>query len=275
MRKKVTNERTLPVVKSNELIQNSIYNLTVRQQKLLSYVIAKINPEDKELGFIEVRISDFCELCGIDKNHFYNEIKEIVDNLDSKSIWIDTPEKIFKFRFFSEFEIIPRAGMVRILLNSNLKRYLIDLSGKFTKYELWTILNLHGKYSIRLYELFKSYAYQREKTFDIDELRKLLLAEHYKDFRAFRRRVIEPSIEEINKYSDINVRYEKITTGRTVSALKIIIEKKDSWDTYLTYREVDRNLKIKSGENPDQLSVFDKTYTDFTNTPPLSDDSDA
>lgn len=268
MKDKITSERTQAVIKSNDLIQNSIYNLTVRQQKLLSYLISKIKPDDKELEFMTVRVADFCDVCGIEKDNFYNKIKDIVNDMDAKSLWIETPEKSFKFRFFSEVEILHGEGTVRILLNSNLKRYLIDLSSKFTKYELWTILNLHGKYSIRLYELFKSYAYQHEKEFEIEHLKKLLLAEHYKDFKSFRRRVIDPSIDEINKYSDILVDYEKITSGKTVTGLRILIEKKKVMDEYLTYKEVDRELKRKAGEHPDQISIYDKTYSDFIkNTP--------
>lgn len=42
----------------------------------------------------------------------------------------------------------------------------------------------------------------------------------YEDFRALRRRVLEPAVEEISNVSDIIVDFEKICTGRKVVAVE-------------------------------------------------------
>jgi len=48
--------------------------------------------------------------------------------------------------------------------------YLFNLKEKFTQYQLYNILAMKSAFSVRIYELVKSYTYQKSKTFKIDEL---------------------------------------------------------------------------------------------------------
>ena len=85
--------------------------------------------------------------------------------------------------------------------------------------------------SVRIYELLKSYAYQKSKTFGLDELKRLLMVdgiESYNRFPDFRRKVLEIAVKEINKLTDLNVSYEAIKKGRKVDKLKFRIETKES-----------------------------------------------
>ena len=263
MDRSIENERNQLIVKDNELVRKARYNLTVNQQKIIAYVVSKIKPTDNEFTKYEISIQDFCAVCGIDKTYFYSEIREIIDNLDNKSFWVETEEKIFKFRWFSEIEIIKGSGKVNLLLNSNIKRYLLQLHENFTKYELYNILALKGKYSIRLYEWFKSYSFLKEKEIEINKLKYILEAEKYKEFKAFRRRVIEPAVTEINEYTDLEVSYEKVKSGKSVSALIFYIRFKDPLERYGSYRHTLDELNRRSGQAEGQISLFDKQEEEF------------
>lgn len=256
------------VVKSNELIQRARYNLTATQQKLIAYVISLIKPTDKNLMMYELSVSDFCELCGIDKTYFYTEFREIMEDLDKKSFLVETPEKIFNFRWFSEFEYIKGKAKIRVQLNSNLKAYLMDLYKHYTQYELYNILAIRGKYSVRLYELFKSFFMDRRskhvtKEINLDELRRLLLTESYSDYRNFRHRVLDPSIKELNEYTDIDVSYDPIREGRTVKGLKFVITQKSFPSNYASYVKTIERINKKNNQFPGQLSLFDLPEEDF------------
>ena len=261
--KNIESERNQLVVKDNDLIQKARYNLTVNQQKILAYLISKIKPTDKELQKYEISIQNFCELCGINKEHFYTEIRDIVDNLDNKAFWVETKEKIFKFRWFSEFEIIKGSGKIYIVLNSNIKKYLIELKENFTQYELYNILALRGKYTIRLYEYFKSYSFLHEKKIEINELKKILQAENYINFKDFRNRVLEKAIEEINEYTDINVSYTTENKGRKIIALTFYIKRKEPMDRYISYTNTIDKINEKEGQVKGQISIFDISEDDF------------
>lgn len=264
----IEKSREYKVVKHNDLIQKARYNLTVNQQKLIAYVISLIKPTDKDLMRYELSVVDFCDLCGIDKEHFYTEFKEIMLDLDKKSFLVETEEKIFNFRWFSEFEYIKGKGKVIVQLNSNLKRYLLDLYGHYTQYELYNILAIKGKYAIRFYELFQSYFMTKaekatEKTIELIKLKKLLLAESYKDYKNFRVRVLEPSIFEINTYTDLTVDYEPLRTGKNITDIKFIIKRKAYPSNYAAYINTIDRINKKNGQIKGQMSLFDMPEDTF------------
>lgn len=251
------------VVMDNDLVQKSKYNLTSNQQKVISYIISLIKPTDKELDWFIISISDFCKICGIERHHFYTEFKDMIDNLDNKSFWVETDKKTFKFRWFSEVEILHRSGIVRVRLNSNLQKYLIGLEKNFTQFELYNVLPLKSKYSNRLYQLFKSYAFQRIKEISLDDLKTILFAEKYDNFKDFRKRVLEKAIEEINFYTDITVSYDTIKKGRKVESILFKINSKEAFDAYLSYKNTLNVLNKQSKQIEGQISLFDKREEEF------------
>lgn len=251
-----------PVIKHKDLIQKARYNLTVNQQKLIAYVISLIKKEDKDLMMYEISVSDFCELCGIDKTYFYTEFKDLLLDLDKKNFLVETDEKVFNFRWFSEFEYIKGKGKIRLQLNSNLKQYLIGLSERYTRYELYNILAIKGKYSIRIYELLKSFYNRKfqkhlEEEIEIEKIKKLLLAENYKDYRDFKKRVLEPSVKEINQYTDINMMYESIKEGKSIKRIKFIVDRKEYPSNYAAYIKTIDRINEKNKQIKGQMSLFD------------------
>lgn len=259
----INKKRNMLVVKHNNLIQKVSYNLTATEQKLIIYIISKIKPTDKDLDKIEIKVNDFCSICGIDKTYFYSEFKKIIDNLDNKSYWIQTEKKLFKFRWFSEAEYINGEGKVRILLNTNLKQYLIDLKEHFTEYELYNILALKSKHSIRLFELFKSYSYQSYISFEIEEFRKLLCINTvtYKNFNNLKVKVLEKAIIEINKYTELEVEYKTIKKGKKIIEIVFDIKKKNSLDSWISYRNTIDKINEDNNKLKQTITMYD-LFTD-------------
>ena len=253
--------KSMLVVKENELIQRASYNLTMEEQKMLCYVISKIKPTDKEFERYTISALDFAEVCGINKANVYRDFKKMVDSFDTKSQWIKIGDDNIKFRTFSEAEYNEKNGSITLLLNSRLKKYLLDIGkqGQYTKYELWNILSLKSKYSIRLYELFRSYSYQQEKEFDIDDLKSLLCAENYKVFADFKRYVLDKGIQEINIFTDLKVTYETKKAGKEHKVQKIIfkIHKKKIDDRLTAYYENVDRVNKKGKQVKGQISIFD------------------
>lgn len=259
--REVLDAKSMLVVKENELIQRASYNLTMEEQKMLCYVISKIKPTDKEFEQYTISASDFAEICGISKTNVYRDFRQMIDNFDNKSQWVQMDGKQFKFRVFSEAEYNEKQGSITVMLNSHLKRYLLEIGkhGQYTKYELWNILSLKSKYSIRLYELFRSYSYQQEKEFDIDNLKSLLCAEQYKSFGNLKQRVLDNAINEINIFTDLRVTYETKKAGKGGKVSKIIfkIHKKKIDDKLTAYYETVDRVNKKGKQVKGQISIFD------------------
>ena len=136
-----------------------------------------------------------------------------------------------------------------------MKPFLLQLKQNFTSYELIWTLHFKSKYTIRMYELIKSIhfhdleEYQRE--YSVEELKKLLDAENYDRWIHFKQRVIDTAIEEINGFSDKNVRYETIRKGRSIDRIRFTITSKDTFET------VELRDRIMKEMGYEQLTLWD------------------
>ena len=86
---------------------------------------------------------------------------------------------------------------------------------------------MKSAYSIRLYELLKSYVGLHRKEFEVEDLKRRLQAP-YERYPDFRRKAIEIAVREINLYTDIEVTWEPIKSGRSVTKIRFEIKKRDS-----------------------------------------------
>ena len=226
--------RTKRVRKANELIQKSRYSLSMQGHKIVLYLISQIQPEDKDFKTIEFDIREFCEICGIgsDQGNNYKDLKAAVIDIMKHPIgWTEIAEQHeAALTWIENAEITKYDGVIRIDLGRHLKPFLLDLKKNFTSYELGYTLRFRSKYSIRLYEILKSYQYHDEqpftKVFQVDELRALLDAENYSQYRDFKKRVLSIAVDEITKYTDRNLDLREIKSGRKVLEVEFAISAK-------------------------------------------------
>lgn len=258
----ISNARYAMVVKANDLIQKSRFSLTTQQQKIILFLISKITPEDEDFKRYQFSIIDFCNVCGIDyKNgQNYSDIKKAIKELRDKSIWVkldDGRETLISW--IEKAYIEERSGTIEVKLDADLKPWLIKLGGNYTQYELIYTLHFKSKYSIRLYELIKSIHYSYNQTYkrryDLDELRRLLDAEKYKDYMNFKARALSVAVAEINKYSDKIVEYVPITKphSKKIVAVDFYISSKPASDVIGIQAEIERDLDSKWS----QTTLFD------------------
>ena len=247
------------VRKANELIQKSRFSLSLQQQKIILYLISQISPQDEEFKQYEFSIPEFCRVCGIEtesgKN--YSDLKSAIKDIRDKSIWVTMPDGLESLiAWIEKAKINPGSGSVTIRLDDDMKPFLLQLRENYTQYELIFTLHFKSKYTIRLYELIKSIHYHDMKAYTrkygVDELKKLLDAEIYTEYRNFKQRVLTPSIKEINTYSDKVVTMEEIKRGRKVLAIEFTIASKDTLDVIKIRDEIDKEM------GTDQLTLWDQ-----------------
>lgn len=237
----VLNQREYLVVKGNELIQQNRFELSLKEQKTVAYICSMIKPLKagelmKGVPFqleYEFNIREYCKACGIDyaggKN--YKDIKATLKKLSDRSMWLETEEAEILMRWLSYVRVNKKSEKVTIEVDRTIASYLFGLQEKFTQYQLYNILAMKSAFSVRIYELMKSYAFQKSKTFDLDELKRLLMVsdvKSYSNFNLFKTNVLEKAQEEINALTDINIYFEPITKGRKVVKVKFRIEQKST-----------------------------------------------
>ena len=116
-------------------------------------------------------------------------------------------------------------------------------------YKLANIVSLKKTASIRLFEhLFSQFMEADSEVYvtidSLDDVRAILGKEDvHKDYKTFRRDVLEPAVKEIKQKTEILVEYKALREGRKISKIK--------W-------QVRQNDKFQLNENFAQLSLFDE-----------------
>lgn len=234
-RLEIVKQRSYKVVKANEIIQNARYDLTLTELKVLAYIISHIKPDDKEFSEYVFSIPDFCKVCGFDyaNGHNYERIKKALKTMRDKSFWLtkeDGSETLIGW--INKITVKRGSGKVIVRLDEDMQKYLVSLYSNYTQYTLIYALPMQSRFSIRLYEILKSYQYKNNKfskSFEITDL-KSKLAAPYKNFKDFRHKVLEISTREINLYTDIEISWEPIKEGRTVSEVCFNVTVKKDFD---------------------------------------------
>ena len=251
----ISTQRSYKVVKANEIIQKARYELNLTELKTLAYIFSMIKPNDTIDQIYTFSINEYCKVCGIDNTSgkHYATIKQSLKALRDKSFFLmkeDGTETTVGW--LDKVWLNKGSGKVKVRLDEDMEQYLIGLFENYTQYELLSTLPMRSQYSFRIYELLKSYAFTKRHTFDIEELKRILAAENYVNFKDFRKKVIEIAIKEINLYTDIEVNFEPIYKGRKVIQVKFEIKQRDVWGRLASSNRATRELD-------GQMSIFDYT----------------
>lgn len=233
---KLKQSREYKIIKKNDIIQNVTkrkYELSMMEQKILGYIISMIKPmeitQKQPIYSYEFDILNFCQICGIDfkSGRNYENVRNGLKKLADNSFWIQDGDDELLFQWITTPRIRKKDGTIIVKISDDVMPYLCELQNNFTEYELYQILALKHSYSIGLYELMKSYAYRKHIVITIEEIKKYFSIENkYTEYKNFRRKIIEPAIEEINEYTDLNVQWQPVRKGRNYHAIEFYISSK-------------------------------------------------
>jgi plasmid replication initiation protein len=229
-----TDEKSLIVRQSNDLIEASYKIASIGEGRLIRMLIAQITPNDEDFKTYRIGVADFARFFGITHNSLHEQIEKSARALREREIVIRKGKSWFSTGWLSSAKYTEGSGYIEVRFDKELKPYLLGLKGYFTQYELEKVVNFKSGYSMRLFELLKKEQFKADgkgyfkRSFEYDELRDLLGIEkkEYKLFADFRIKAIEVSVREINANPDINiVRVDYPKTGRKVSHVVFHCEK--------------------------------------------------
>lgn len=238
-------ERNYQVVKSNEFIQKSRYSLSLVQQRIIFALMQKIKPEDSEFKEYEFSIPEFLQICGLENSGYqYTSIKKAILDLKNNNFWIDTEEKSIAVGWLSKAVIDKKTGKINLVLDNTLRPYLLNLKSHFTKLNFLSILSLKSRYSIRLYEILKSYLNLNEVTILVEDLKIQLECQNYKRWADFKRKVLDTAVDDINANTELQITYDLLKKSRTINKIVFHIEAKSTVDRVLI--NMNSNLRLNS-----------------------------
>ncbi len=217
------------IMKANDLIQRSYSNLSAQEQKVVLYLIAKMLAYGAKTEYYMFSIFDYCKVFGISQSgQIYANIKLAIKKLANNCflLKLNDNKTMILLKWIESLCINKETGAIKIKLDNRIKPYLLQLQDNFTVYNLCYVVAMKSKYSLRLYEHFKSYENSGKWEVEIEELKRILCAKNYSRFPDFKRNVIDVAVLETNKFGDICVTYKITKKGKKYSTIIFSINSK-------------------------------------------------
>jgi plasmid replication initiation protein len=230
------------VVWQHNQLAEARYELTAREQKLLLYVVSMIEAEDDALKRYVVNITEFAQLANLDKDHLYQELRELAANLKRKALIIPnhydslTGRHVDLVTSWFDSAMIGRngSGYFAVTISPQLRPYLLQVKREFFKFRLINVMQMRSTYAIRLYQWLKRWEFRHVIEVSVADLRVHMGAVGFDEkgkrkenlalYPDFKRWAIKPAVNEINdhKNSDLRVSFEEIKAkgSRAVEKLR-------------------------------------------------------
>jgi len=246
------------VVKSNALV-NAMQDLSLQGTRFLAYVVSCF-PRDIEITpgkpyDMTVDVSNFAESFDIDLKNAYREVELLATQLQKKIIQFrqDDGTRV-KVGIITKQKYHDGEGRASIRFDEDLLPHILALRDKFTKYKIKYVYQFTSAYTWRLYELLIQNKDMKKRDFDLEEFKwKVGVAEKYGAIGDLKKRVIDPSIDEINEYSDIKIQYDQVKRGRRVTGFVFYITENQEGKTprEKVRDKVERAFPSQPPKNPD------------------------
>ena len=225
------------VVKDNALI-NASYNLELTEQRLI--MLAIINARESGQGItadskLEIHASDYAKLFNVSADASYKALREAVNNIFNRQFSYTAEYKktgkvgIVRSRWVSRIFYVDDLALLEITFAPDVVPLITRLEEHFTKYEAKQVAHLTSKYATRLYELLIAWReVGKVPQLELSEFRNRLglVDSEYTAMSDFKKRVLEPSIKQINEHTDITVTYEQHKKGRIISGFSFKFKQK-------------------------------------------------
>ena len=177
----------------------------------------------------------------------------------------DEQGREYSWPYFDETMLDEKNDAGYVIINEKLTPYFINLSKNFYQFSFHNILAMKSVHGIQLYKLLKSLYFKSnngEICFDVEPIKgHLECVGRYQDIKDFKKRVIFPAVNDINKYSDLEVEVEYRKTGKRITGICFhvfdlgkCITPAEIEELAERYRNAEREL------NPDQITfdgIFD------------------
>jgi len=241
------------IVKSNKLIQ-ALQSLSLSETRLLQIAIIDARETGKGLSTdepLELNATRYAEAFNISPDAAYLALIEAEESLFKRQFTITNDDgSVTKSRWIQDANYKKGQGRIFVTLTRIVIEHVTKIDGfeqYFTSYHLKKTSDFKSVYAIRLYELLIQWrSTGKTPVFEINKFRDQLGIGVNENTRmeAFKRRVLEIAIEQVNEFSDITVKYDQQKKGRSISGFSFTFKQKKLANGAIS-RQKGINLSVK------------------------------
>lgn len=254
------------VVKDNALI-NASYDLSLVEQRLILLAIIEFRRQsipNLKPNEVWIRADSYIEHFDVHRNTAYQALQDATKNLKRREFTfkeVVNNKTIIRTRnWVVETGYAVNDAFVTLEFDPNVIPLISELERRFTSYDITEVANLKSAYAIRLYELIIAWRTTGSVPYiSIEELRDRLgvLEGEYARMERFKTKILEYSIDQINKNTDVKLDYQQQKAGRTITGFtfKFKVKKKPNTKTI----SEDKPLEFTDK----QLSVYSRRLAEL------------
>lgn len=234
--KDINNQEMTILNKHNTLVKGR-YNLTSTQNKIYQFILfyaqknIKINGDVAEIFVPRKEFRRILSKRECERKRLINNLEKIrskpleYKRFDSEGnlIWS-------VYSFFNSYHYYEKTEELEFRIDIDVVRMLIEyIKNGYTKLSIEHLSELNSYYSQRLYELLKLWTNTKnEITYTVDEIKEYMmldLRKSYSNYGELKRKVIEPSIQDLNTLGIFNITYKEnaLSSGK-ISSITFYIE---------------------------------------------------
>lgn len=252
-------------MKSNRLIE-AIQTLNLVEARLLQLAIV----DARETGFglspekpLELSARRYASAFNVTDDAAYLALIDAEDSLFKRQFTLTNSDgTTTKSRWIQDANYRKGEGRIFVTLTRVVIQEVIRIDGVeqyFTQYRLEQTSKLSSVYAIRLYELLMKWqSVGKTPVFKLETFRAQLGlgVNEYCRMGNFKARVLDLAVEQINKYSDIKVKYEQEKIGRKIEGFKFSFKQKVINTDIVKPTRVDKGI-------PDLFTKLTNNQIDF------------
>jgi len=239
---------------SNDLA-SAQFNIKEVSLNVFMSLLSEITMEDKELKEFDISLLQIENKLDRRLNRDPKKIEELCSDLLEKNILLAGDTDFISL--CSKCELIKEKGVgvwyLNIKINSLLEKELLQLRREFTQINFAQFMQLKGLYPKKMYMLLKKVSGLKQWATSLEDLCIVLSAPNYymEKFDAFKSRVLDPSIKQIN-----NLEEKEITVSYTID--KRSGRKAKSIEFKVTKKAKDTSQKNNKSPNAKSLSALEE-----------------
>ncbi|GAB4020789.1 hypothetical protein GCM10028808_63550 [Spirosoma migulaei] len=252
------------IVREPMRLLHALMHLTVLERRLYWLVLNQIrniqyrNPDQvKPYGALTFYFHS-SDIIANDVKWSVTYIKDMIKLLGKRAVDWETEEGVYThLTVFPTAQYIRGKGVIMLQLHPLLIPGFLELGNNFAQFELYAALKLTSEYAQLLYSYLSRHAWRGKWVIDLNAFKEIMGAtsKSYEEFSNIRIRILEPAMEQISKFTDLDVSYVTLGVGRKVSSLEFTIAFKEV-NSLEASQEIEETAKHKLKEALETVSNY-------------------
>ncbi|RZJ95348.1 MAG: RepB family plasmid replication initiator protein [Hymenobacter sp.] len=217
--------RTTTIVQHNTLVETPT-TTTLLEARIFCLMLRTIRKGDTEVPTAVIPLEELFPTFG---GHQHQLLEAAMVRMMSATLRILEPneEDVHLVSLCDSMRYDSSTKMLIATFGKAVTPYLVNLAGNFALADVDELLAIKSNSSQRLYWLMRAWQFKSPHTISVEQLKELTAAsDHYKEYSDFRRKVLKPSVAELNELSFDITYTERRQRGRAVTDITFNINRK-------------------------------------------------